>query len=92
MAAAIGQIGHNDVKLRHGNSGPPFLDFTWLHMCCAWRFDFKCMEFLSKCVHGILRVEADWEVWGAGSKKNVLIPSHSSSWGAGLVLSRAGRA
>ena len=82
MAAAIGQIGHNDVKLRHGNSGPPFLDFTWLHMCCAWRFDFKCMEFLSKCVHGILRVEAGWEVSGAGSKKNVLIPSHPSSWGS----------
>ena len=40
----------------------------------------------------ILRVEAGWEVWGAGSKKTVLIPSHPSSWGAGLVLSRAGRA
>ena len=54
------------------------------------------MEFLSKeskGVHGILRVEAGWEVWGSGTgAKNVLIPSHPSSWGARLVLSRAGRA
>ena len=26
-----------------------------------------------------LRVEAGWEVWGAGSKQNVLIPPHPSS-------------
>ena len=35
LAAAVGQIGPNDVKLRHGNSRPPLLDFTWLHMCRA---------------------------------------------------------
>jgi hypothetical protein len=29
------------------------------------------MEFLSKHVHGISRVEAGWEVWGAGNKKCV---------------------
>ena len=76
--------------------------FSGLHMASHVLCDLKIWLQMhgipvqvARGVHGISRVEAGWEVWGAGSKKmfwDGLIPSHPSSWGAGLVLSRAGRA